>query len=78
MFGTLVDWHGSIAREVHGQLAARGFAVDGAAFATAWRDLPGLREPDRFDAWLQRVVVRECIDQATRERDAFRKTRGAK
>lgn len=38
VFGTLVDWHGSIAREVHGVLAARGIAVDGAAFATAWRD----------------------------------------
>jgi 2-haloacid dehalogenase len=37
VFGTLVDWHGSIAREVHGLLAARGIAVDGAAFATAWR-----------------------------------------
>ena len=38
VFGTLVDWHGSIAREVHGLLAARGIAVDGAAFATAWRE----------------------------------------
>ena len=37
VFGTLADWHGSIAREVHGLLAARGLAVDGAAFATAWR-----------------------------------------
>ncbi len=38
VFGTLVDWHGSIAREVHGVLGARGIAIDGAAFATAWRD----------------------------------------
>ena len=38
VFGTLVDWHGSIAREVHGVLGARGIAVDGAAFADAWRD----------------------------------------
>lgn len=37
VFGTLADWHGSIAREVHGLLAARGLAVDGAGFATAWR-----------------------------------------
>jgi len=22
----------------------------------AWRDLPGLRDPDRFDAWLHRLV----------------------
>lgn len=38
VFGTLVDWHGSIAREVRGVLGAHGIAVDGAAFATAWRD----------------------------------------
>ena len=28
----------------------------------AWRDLRGLRDPDRFDAWLHRLVVHECID----------------
>lgn len=38
VFGTLVDWHGSIAREVRGVLGAQGIEVDGAAFATAWRD----------------------------------------
>lgn len=38
------------------------------ALVIAWRDLRALRDPDRFDAWLHRVVVRECIDQATRER----------
>ena len=34
----------------------------------AWRDLRGLRDPDRFDAWLHRVLVHVCIEQATRER----------
>ena len=38
------------------------------ALVIAWRDLRGLRDPDRFDAWLHRLVVRECIDHATRER----------
>jgi RNA polymerase sigma-70 factor (ECF subfamily) len=38
------------------------------ALVIAWRDLRGLRDPDRFDAWLRRVVVRECIEHATRER----------
>ncbi len=38
------------------------------ALVIAWRDLRGLRDPDRFDAWMHRLVVRECIDQATRER----------
>ncbi len=37
VFGTLVDWHGSIAREVQAQLAPRGIVVDGPAFAAAWR-----------------------------------------
>jgi RNA polymerase sigma-70 factor (ECF subfamily) len=26
-------------------------------FIAAWRELPRLREPDRFEAWLQRVAV---------------------
>ena len=38
------------------------------ALVIAWRDLPGLRDPDRFDAWLHRLVVRSCIHEATRER----------
>ena len=29
-------------------------------FLKAWRELPGLREPDRFDAWLGRIVVNTC------------------
>jgi RNA polymerase sigma-70 factor (ECF subfamily) len=28
----------------------------------AWRDLPSLREVDRFDAWLYRLTVRACAD----------------
>lgn len=28
----------------------------------AWRNLPGLRDPDRFDAWIHRLLVRACID----------------
>src|SRR6478672_6792421 len=38
------------------------------ALVIAWRDLKGLRDPDRFDAWLQRLVINVCIAQATRER----------
>ena len=32
------------------------------------RDLPTLRDPDRFDAWLHRLLVRACIDEARRLR----------
>lgn len=32
------------------------------AFIRAWRDLPRLREPERFDAWLHRLTVNACVD----------------
>jgi RNA polymerase sigma-70 factor (ECF subfamily) len=38
------------------------------ALMRAWRDLPGLREPDRFDAWLHRLTVNACLDLARRRR----------
>jgi RNA polymerase sigma-70 factor (ECF subfamily) len=38
------------------------------ALVIAWRDLRGLRDPDRFDAWLQRLLINVCINHATRER----------
>ena len=31
---------------------------------TAWRELPGLREVERFDAWLHRILVRACYAEA--------------
>ncbi|HEY6568703.1 MAG TPA: sigma-70 family RNA polymerase sigma factor [Candidatus Limnocylindrales bacterium] len=34
----------------------------------AWRDLPTLRDADRFEAWLHRLLVRACIDEARRLR----------
>ncbi len=33
------------------------------ALVRAWRDLPGLRDPEKFDAWLHRLLVHACIDQ---------------
>jgi RNA polymerase sigma-70 factor (ECF subfamily) len=38
------------------------------AFLRAWRELPGLREPDRFDAWIHRLVVNACRDVVRRRR----------
>ncbi len=38
------------------------------ALVRAWRDLRGLRDPDRFDAWLHRLLVHACTDQARRSR----------
>lgn len=33
------------------------------ALVRAWQQLPSLRDPDRFDAWLYRLVVNACSDQ---------------
>jgi RNA polymerase sigma-70 factor (ECF subfamily) len=38
------------------------------AYLRAWRDLPGLRDPDRFDAWLHRLTVNACLDTVRRRR----------
>ena len=32
------------------------------ALVRAWRDLPSLRDVERFDAWLYRLIVRACAD----------------
>src|SRR3954471_4884326 len=36
------------------------------AFVRAWREIPRLRDPDRFDAWLRRLLVNACYDEARR------------
>ena len=33
---------------------------------TAWRELPALREADRFEAWLHRILVHACYAEAKR------------
>jgi RNA polymerase sigma factor (sigma-70 family) len=38
------------------------------ALVAAWRDLPALREPDAWDAWLYRLTVRSCYRHARRDR----------
>jgi RNA polymerase sigma-70 factor, ECF subfamily len=32
----------------------------------AWRSLPGLRDPDRFEAWMRRLLVRSCFKGSRR------------
>jgi RNA polymerase sigma-70 factor (ECF subfamily) len=32
------------------------------ALVRAWRDLPSLRDAERFDAWMHRLIVRSCAD----------------
>src|SRR5687768_2797722 len=37
------------------------------ALVDAWRGLHGLRDPDRLDGWLYRVLVRACHTRAKRD-----------
>lgn len=38
------------------------------ALVHAWRDLPTLRDVERFDAWLHRLLVRKCTDMGRHRR----------
>jgi RNA polymerase sigma-70 factor (ECF subfamily) len=38
------------------------------ALVTAWRQIPHLREPDRFDAWIHRVLINSCYVEARHTR----------
>jgi RNA polymerase sigma-70 factor (ECF subfamily) len=38
------------------------------ALIRAWRDLSGLRDVDRFDAWLYRLTMNACLDILRRRR----------
>jgi RNA polymerase sigma factor (sigma-70 family) len=38
------------------------------ALVLAWRRLPHLREPDRFEAWIHRILVHACYDESQRSR----------
>ena len=48
-----------IARAILGNDADAGDATQD-AFVSAWRDLPRLRDPESFDAWLRRILVNAC------------------
>ena len=51
---------------LHDPELARDAVQDG--FVSAWRDLPGLRDPDRFEAWIHRITVRSCLEVLRRRR----------
>ena len=36
------------------------------ALVLAWRQLPKLRDPDRFEAWIHRILVHACYDESQR------------
>src|SRR3954452_21125451 len=38
------------------------------ALVLAWRRLPKLRDPDRFEAWIHRILIHACYDESQRTR----------
>jgi RNA polymerase sigma-70 factor (ECF subfamily) len=54
----------------HRILRDTGLAEDALqnALVLAWRRLPHLREADRFEAWIHRILVHACYDEAQRSR----------
>ncbi len=44
------------------------------AFVSAWRELHRLRDPERFDAWLRRLLVNACHDIGRKRRAHLRLT----
>ncbi len=68
----------ALARLVSGRLFAVAYrilrdhylaedAVQG-TLITIWNELPRLRDPERFDAWTYRLIVRASVAEARRER----------
>lgn len=55
----------SVARRVLGDPGAAEDAVQ-ECFIRAWRNIRALREPERFDAWLYRLLLNACRDEQRR------------
>ena len=70
-FGELVDLDGdrcyAIAYRILRDVERAHDAVQ-QAFLLAWRELPRLRDPERFDVWLHRLLVNACYEEARRHK----------
>jgi len=64
---TTADWLFAVA---HRMLRDFGLAEDAVqqTLVIAWRELPTLRDPDRYEAWLRRLLVRVCYVESRRAR----------
>jgi 2-haloacid dehalogenase len=78
VFGTVVDWHGGIRREVAALAARLGVEVDGATFADDWRagyapamdrvrkgDLPWTRIDELHRMILEQIIDRHGLGRAS-------------
>ena len=59
VFGTVVDWHGSVAREVRNLAKAKGLRVNAVKFAKAWRAgyRPAMDRVQRGEMPFQKIDV---------------------
>ncbi len=66
-FGALARVHGdllyAIAQRILREMDRSENAVQD-ALVIAWQELPRLRDPDRFEPWLHRILVRCCYSEA--------------
>src|SRR6187549_1753395 len=63
--GGLADWYG-VARLILRQDDLAEDAVQD-ALVKAWVAIRGLRDPDRFEAWIRRLLIHACYRAARRE-----------
>jgi len=70
-FATLADsMYGRLHQVAYRILRDRGLAEDATqqAVLSMWRDLPQLRNPDRFEAWSHRLLVNACNGEFRRRK----------
>jgi RNA polymerase sigma factor (sigma-70 family) len=70
-FATLADsLYGRLHQVAYRILRDRGVAEDATqqAVLLMWRDLPQLRDPDRFEAWSYRLLVNACNGEFRRRK----------
>lgn len=67
LVGRIGDSLYSVARRILRDTTLAEDATQQALLAT-WRSLPQLRDPDRFEAWAYRLLVRACYAESRRER----------
>jgi RNA polymerase sigma-70 factor (ECF subfamily) len=67
-FDELVERHTGWVYRLAAAIVGPDEAVDVSqdVFGRAWRELPQLRDADRFEAWLRRIVVNRCRDAGRR------------
>jgi RNA polymerase sigma-70 factor (ECF subfamily) len=70
-FARLVDGNLDRAYRIAGVILGNGPDAEDAthdAVVQAWRSFAGLRDPSRFEAWFQRILVNVCRDRLRKRR----------